>query len=125
MFQPAALLLGILAAPPPLTLDEAVRRAVIRNTSALVAQQEIARAEGILKEARAPSLPTLSLNAVGTQLDAARRSASTLAQGQTSLNANATLLFPILAPQRWVAWAHASDQLTIARTSAEDVQRGV
>ena len=110
-----------------LTLDEAVKRAVARNVNAQVARQEILRAEGVLEEARAPSMPQLGANAVGTQLDAARRVApgGTLVQGQSSLNANVTLSLPLIVPERWVQWAHASDQVDIARSAATDVARGV
>ena len=56
------------AAQERLTLDEAVRPPTVRNPTALVAEQEIRRAEGILKEVRAPSLPVLTANAVATEL---------------------------------------------------------
>src|SRR2546428_13612847 len=55
-----------------ITLDEAVRRATARNPTALIAEQEIRRAEGILKEVRAPSLPFLTANGLGTRIDKAR-----------------------------------------------------
>ena len=55
-----------------LTLQEAVRRAIARSTTSLIAEQEIRRAEGILKEVRAPALPILTGTAVGTRLDAER-----------------------------------------------------
>jgi outer membrane protein TolC len=123
-------LLGLLLAAPAfadqrLSLDEAVRRALLRNTSAIVARQEIARAEGILEEQRAPSLPILSGNAVATRLDAARGPASAPVTPQTSLGANLTLSVPLLAPQRWLQWSHSSDQLRVAEFSAEDVRRTV
>ncbi len=59
MFLRSVLLLALAAAPERLSLEEAVRRAVVRNPSSLAAQQEIARAEGILRELRSPSLPTI------------------------------------------------------------------
>src|SRR5258706_14562337 len=56
---------ALIAAPPParpaqapgierLALEEAVRRAIARSTTSLIAQQELRPAEGILKELRAP-----------------------------------------------------------------------
>lgn len=123
------LFLGLLPLPAfaqqRLTLDEAVRRAVLRNSTALVARQEILRAEGVLREVRAPALPALAGNAAGTQVDAARRSGGTLVQGQSSLSANLMLSLALIAPARWAAWAHAGDQAAIARLSAEEVGRGV
>lgn len=109
-----------------LSLEEAVRRALRHNVNAQVAAQEIRRAEGIVKEARSPALPQLTGNATGTRLDADRRLASgALVAGRDQLSANLQLSLPIFAPQRWLAWAHASEQVDVARASAEDVARGV
>ncbi|HUJ27802.1 MAG TPA: TolC family protein, partial [Myxococcales bacterium] len=121
-----ALLLAVpAAAQTRLTLDEAVKRAVARNVNAQVAQQEILRAEALLEQARAPSMPTLNGFATGTQLDSARRSGGALVTGESTLAANVTLAVPLIAPERWVAWAHASDQVEVARLASQDVARGV
>src|SRR4051812_330328 len=115
------------AAAERLSLEEAVRRSIARNPTALIADQEIRRAEGLLKEARAPALPFLTANAIGTRLDSARTTAGasqpTLPRDQ--LTANVTLSVPIIAPQRWLAWSHAGEQVDIARSSAEDARRFV
>jgi outer membrane protein TolC len=123
-------LLSFLAALPAfaqerLTLDEAVRRALLRNSNALFAQQEIVRAEGILGEARAPSLPNLSANGTYTRLDNDRKLNGSVVSAMHQRSANITLAVPLIAPQRWVSWAHAAEQVDIARTAAADVQRGV
>ena len=124
------LLLSLLLAAPALaqeklTLDEAVRRALIRNSSAVIAQQEILRAEGILREQRAPSLPILTGNAVDTRIDSARSLAGRTLTPLVSLNANLTLTVPLIAPQHWVQWSHASDQVDVAQLSSEEVRRTV
>ena len=120
----------LVAAAPALaqeriTLEEAVRRAISRNPTALIAEQEIRRAEGILREARAPALPFLSANGTGTRLDSARATSSGVLVARESLAANVQLSMPLFAPQRWLAWAHASEQVDIARTSLEDARRTV
>ena len=122
-----ALLLPFAArAVEKLTLEEAVRRALQHNVTAQVAAQEIRRAEGIVKEVRAPGLPQLTGNAIGTRLDADRRlSTGALVAGRDQLSANLQLLLPIFAPQRWLAWAHADEQVDVARASAIDVARSV
>src|SRR5947208_7278375 len=118
--------LALLAAAAPalaqekITLEDAVRRAIARNPTALIAEQEIRRAEGLLREARAPSLPFLSANGTGTRLDSSRTSSGTTRVARQSIAANATLSMPRFAPQRWLAWAHAGEQVDIARTSLED-----
>jgi len=108
-----------------LTLDDAVRPALIRNSSAVIAQQEILRAEGILREQRAPSLPILTGNAVDTRIDSARSLAGRTLTPLVSLNANLTLTVPLIAPQHWVQWSHASDQVGVAQLSSEEVRRTV
>src|SRR5690349_19700231 len=62
-------------APPNMervTLAQAVQRAEARNVNIVVAVEEIRRAEALVREARASSLPTLTGNAVYTRLDADR-----------------------------------------------------
>jgi outer membrane protein TolC len=117
--------LFLLAAPAfaqeKLSLEEAVRRAVARSVTSIVAQQEIVRAEGILQEDRAQSLPTIGLNGTYTRFDSARNAPPS----RNQLSANATLTMPLIAPQRWLFWSHAADQVNVARLSAEDARREV
>jgi outer membrane protein TolC len=117
--------LFLLAAPAfaqeKLSLEEAVRRAVARSVTSIVAQQEIVRAEGILQEDRAQSLPTIGLNGTYTRFDSARNAPPS----RNQLSANATLTVPLIAPQRWLFWSHAADQVNVARLSAEDARREV
>ena len=115
----------IASAQQRLTLGEAVQRAVTRSVSAVFAQQEILRAEGILKEARAPSLPQLAAAGTYARLDSPRTLGNNVTAGRDQLYTSVQLSLPLIAPARWVSWAHAADQLEIARTSAGDVRRGV
>ena len=119
----------VLAAPAfaqeRITLDEAVRRATARNPTALVAEQEIRRAEGILKEVRAPALPFLTANGIATRNDAERDLAGRPIAPLSSRSANLNLTVPLFVPQRWLAWSHAGDQVDIARISLEDARRFV
>jgi len=134
MFLLSVVAVVLAAAPAPapapvperLSLEEAVRRAIARNPTALIAEQEIRRAEGILKEAAAPSLPILTGNGTATRLDSSRRlSGNSLIAPINSRNANVTLSVPLFAPQRWLQWARAGEQVDIARLSADDARRFV
>ena len=120
-----ALLASAAAAQQKLSLDEAVRRALLRNTASLTAQQEIARAEAILRELRSPSLPLLTGNAAATRLDAARALGDRILQPRDSVIANLQLTVPLLAPQHWAQWSHAGDQVEVARLSYEDARRAI
>ena len=129
----AALLLAVplaAGAQPPaarITFDEAVRRAISRNTSVEIAVAEIQRAHALLRETRSFALPTITGNGVATRLDSARIQAGTGAeiQPRDSLTGNVQLVVPLVAPQRWVNWSHASEQVEIARLSADDVRRQI
>ena len=115
-----------LAPEPRLTLEEAVQRALQRSPTVEVARAGIDRAEGLLREVRAGSFPTLYGNAVYTRLDADRvTSTGAIAVPKSQLQGNLTLSVPLLAPQRWLQWDHAGEQVEVARFSAEDVRRSV
>lgn len=117
--------LFLLAAPAfaqeKLSMEEAVRRAVVRSVSSIVAEQEIVRAQGILQEDRAQSLPTIGLNGTYTRFDSARNAPPS----KNQLAANANITIPLIAPQRWLFWSHAADQVNVAKLSAEDARREV
>lgn len=121
--------LMLLAAPAfaqeKLSLEEAVRRAVLRSVTSIVAEQEIVRAQGILQEDRALSLPTITLNGNYTRLDSDRVVNNAVTASRNQLGANANLTVPLIAPQRWLVWSHAADQVDVAKLSAEDARREV
>ena len=60
------------AVPVPLAFDEAVRRALARNPSVASAAADILQAEGLLRQARAATLPLISASGTNTTLDDAR-----------------------------------------------------
>jgi outer membrane protein TolC len=111
--------------PERITFEEAVRRALAHNVATQVSLIEIRRAEGLLSEARAGSLPTAVANGTYTRLDANRTLTTTnqviLSQDQFGANAVATL--PILVPSRWAQWSHGVDNLEDAKASDADVRR--
>jgi len=137
----AALLLSSAAAgaqPERITFPDAVQRALARNPSIQIAVQEISRAHGIMREVRAAAIPTLTAGGVYTRLDADRTTvAATLdpnnvvtnqtrtVQPRDSWIASLQLAVPLIAPQRWVQWSHASEQIDVARLAAEDVRRQI
>jgi outer membrane protein TolC len=128
----AALALGA-GSPPALekvSFDEAVRRALARNTNALVAAEEVRRAEGLLGEARSGSLPFVGVTGTLTRLDHARTTTTSTGATNTiaaASQANATGLVsvPLLAPSRWFQWAHASQALDAVAAGEADARRTV
>jgi outer membrane protein TolC len=109
------------------TFDEAIRRAAAHSPQALIALEEIRRADALLTQVRSTALPFVGVNASYTRLDGARRApgSTTPLVAQDSFNANALLQVPVLAPSRWAAWAHAAEQVDVAKAGEADVRRQV
>jgi outer membrane protein TolC len=109
----------------PVTFEDAVKRALAHNTGALVAAQEIVRAEGLMGQARSASLPLVVLGGSWTLLDHDRILGGRLVQPGSSLQGTATLTVPLLAASRWYSWAHAAEGIDVATLSDADVRRTV
>jgi outer membrane protein TolC len=112
-------------APPAVTLAEAVRRATVRNPTAEVAVQEVARAEALARQARAGWFPTLTGNGAYTRLDSDRVSSGKVIAAQDQLSANVQLTVPIIAAQKWVAHARTKENIEIQRAANVDARRTV
>lgn len=107
------------------SLTEAVRRALTRNPTAVVAFQELKRAQALLEEARAPALPSLSANATLTRLDADRTLSGRVIAAKDQQSGNLMLTVPLLAPRAWMQWSESSLNLRSSTASNEDVRRTV
>jgi outer membrane protein TolC len=113
-------------APAPLvkvTWQQALDRALARNPSAVVANQEIVRASALVREARAAWLPTLTGNGSYVRIDSARVFAGVVTTPIGEWNGNLQLNVPLLSPIAWAADAHAQDNRDIAKVNAADVRR--
>jgi outer membrane protein len=106
-----------------ISLTEAVRRAMARHPTALVAAQEIKRAEALLVEARSTSLPSLMANGMLTRLDSDRIALGRVLSAKNQQSGNLTLTVPLVAPRSWMSWSEASANLDTSKASAEDVRR--
>jgi outer membrane protein TolC len=112
-----------------LSFAEAVGRALARNPSTAMAVAEIRRAAALLVEARAASLPSVSMNASYVRLDNDRffgqGDARRLVAGADQQSGNLTLAVPLVSPRSWAQWLHAKDNVRVAEISAADVRRQV
>jgi outer membrane protein TolC len=111
--------------PPKMSLAEAVNHAIARNPTSEVATAEARRAEAIVEEVRAASLPTLFGYGTYTRLDGDRLFNGRIIAPADAVSANLTLTVPIFAPKPWVSWSHAKDNVEIAKLSAVDIRRQV
>ena len=110
-------------APLRVTWKQALERVSARNPSAIIAEQEIVRADALVRQARGAWLPTLSANGSYQQLNAPRIFDGTITTPERQWNGNLLLNLPLLAPLAWVNDAHAQDNRTVAVASAADVRR--
>ena len=113
------------AAPPRVSFDEAVHRAMERNPTVGQAAQAILRAEALLAQAKTVFQPQL-FGAIGTTILNEERGFNDqvfLPRTQTAFNA--TLSYPLLAASRWANKNHAADRVVTARISAEETRQQV
>lgn len=115
----------LLLAAQPVRFEEAVQQALSRHPAMRVADADAARARALVEQARAASLPSLGVNATGTQLDADRKIGTTITNPARQLSANVQLQVPLLAPQRWANWGRASATADATIALAADVKRQV
>jgi outer membrane protein len=108
-----------------LTLTQAVERALSRNVATTVARQEVDRADALVREARAPSLPTLTASGQYLRLDGDRKLGESVLASKNQLSANLNLTVPLFVPQKWTAWSHARTNLDTALASSEDMRRTI
>ncbi|MFZ5445871.1 MAG: TolC family protein [Myxococcota bacterium] len=120
----SAVLLVVLAAQP-MRFEEAVSRALEAHPALRVVAADVARADAQLEQARAGALPTLSVNAVGTRLDADRVLNDRVIAGANQLGANVQLQVPLVAARSWAQWRRSDALAGAARLGVQDVRRQV
>ena len=111
-----------------MSFDEALRRARAGNPSAQIAEQEILRAEALVREAQAAWYPQLLGNGTYTRLDGARVQPNGTGGeeqliGRDTLNLSAQLSMPLFAPKSWLASKRAGIATDAARFTEVDVRR--
>jgi outer membrane protein TolC len=117
--------------PPPVvpservTFDDAVRRALDRNPSVVIAAADILRAEGLLKQARAVILPGVEVTGMNTTIDDSRGIAGQTFTPQNVFNAAVSLSMPLFAPAQWARRVQAEDNRRVAEAGVEDVKRQI
>jgi outer membrane protein TolC len=107
------------------TFEEAIRRALERNPTVAQSAQAVLRAQALLDQARSVFRPTVTGTAATTVLDEARGFDGNITQPRTQAAFGGVASFPILAATRWAQARQASDQVGIARISAEETRRQV
>ncbi len=113
---------------PPMeavTLEQAVERAIKNNPTVAQAAQGILRAEGLLQQARAATMPFVTASFSALVNSTERRFDDVVTSPQTQATLSAQFGMPVLAASRWAATAQARDQVEIANLSTADVRTDI
>lgn len=108
-----------------LSFDEAVTRAIDKNTNVAQAAQAILQAEALLQQARVVYKPTAGAAVSLTILDNERGFDEFVTQPRTQGTFAGSVSYPILSASRWAAATQARDQVELARLSAADIRRQI
>ena len=108
-----------------ITFDEAIRRAVTNNPTVQQAAAGILRAEALLQQVRALSLPSLNATLATNVIGPVPEFAGENIVPRSQLNASAALAVPLIEPVLWAERAQAADQVAVARLASADVRRQV
>src|SRR5688572_18663313 len=114
--------------PPPMeavTLEEAVDRAIKNNPTVAQASQGILRAEGLLQQTRAATMPFVTASLTSLVNSTERRFDDVITSPRTQGTFGAQVGMPVLAASRWAATTQARDQVEIANLSTADVRTDI
>jgi outer membrane protein TolC len=114
--------------PPPMevvTLEQAVERALKNNPTVAQASQGILRAEGLLQQTRAATMPFMTASLTSLVNSTERRFDDVVTSPRTQGTFGAQLGMPVLAASRWAATTQARDQVEIANLSTDDVRTDI
>jgi len=106
------------------TFDQAIARALEKNPTVAIAATNILRAEALLLQARAATLPGVGVNVTNTTLDSGRSFGEQTVQPRNQSLFGLSASLPFSAAQ-WAARAQAMDQVEIARLSVSDTRRQI
>lgn len=113
------------ADPAVISFDEAVRRAVTANATVAQARAQVARADALVREARAALIPSVTVNGTYLRLDSDRVLNDRVIAGADQFAANLSVSVPIYNARSWYGLSRAEDSAELARASAVDARRAV
>ena len=107
------------------TFDEAVRRAVTSHPTIRQAAAGILRAESILQQVRARSLPSVGASVSTNVIDPVTRFSGSSINPRTQTVTTAAVSVPLLTPVRWAERHQAEDDVLVSLSAADDARRSV
>lgn len=112
-------------AMPRVGFDEAIRRALEKNPTIAQATTAIGRAEALLQQARAVTLPAVFASLGTVTLDSSRGFEGNTTQPQHQVTVGAEVTVPVLAASRWAAVRQSRDQIEVATLSVAEVRQQI
>lgn len=112
---------------PTITMefDAVIQQALAKNPTAARAATNITRAETLLQQSRAATLPFVTGNIVNSTLDSARGFQGGVIQPRNQTTLGASIGMPVLAASRWAAVNQARDQVVVAEASVAEVRQQI
>ncbi|OFW17418.1 MAG: hypothetical protein A3H29_04340 [Acidobacteria bacterium RIFCSPLOWO2_02_FULL_67_21] len=107
------------------TFDEAVRRAIASHPTVQRAAADILRAEAVLQQTRARSLPTVDFELATNVIDPVTRFSGSAIIPRTQTVTTPSIGVPLIMPVRWAERLQAADQVLVSQRVAEDVRRQI
>ncbi len=107
------------------TLDQAVERALKNNPTVGQAIQGILRAEALLQQARAVTLPQVNASFTGVVNSTERKFDDVVTSPRMQGTIAASASMPVLAAAAWAARNQAKDQIEVANLSSADVRTNI
>jgi outer membrane protein TolC len=129
-----AVALGLLALLPAyggaqgletVTFEDAVQRAVRNHPTVQQAAAGILRAEAILQQVRARSLPSVDATFSTNVIDPVTQFSGTSINPRTQTATSAGLSVPLLTPVRWAERHQAEDEVLVSVRAADQARRAV
>jgi outer membrane protein TolC len=106
-----------------MTFRDAVQRAIEKNPSAAIAAAGILRADALLRQARAATLPQVSATVTTTTLNKGTEFQGTTVTPRNSVTGVVDATMALYAPVAWALRTQAEDQKTIAEISRAETAR--
>ena len=110
---------------PVMEFDAVIRQAVEKNPTLALATTNITRAETLLQQARAITLPLVTTTVQNTTLDSARGFAGGVTQPQNQFFIGGSASMAILNSSRWAQVTQARDQVGVAQADVAEVHQNI
>ncbi|HEY5618126.1 MAG TPA: TolC family protein [Vicinamibacterales bacterium] len=107
------------------TFDEAVRRAILNHPTVQRAAADILRAEAVVQQARAQSLPSIGAGVATNVIDPVTRFSGSAISPRTQAVTTADVVVPLIVPVRWAERNQAEDQVLVSQRAADDARRQI